>query len=182
MLDRIIMAGSGGQGIQFAGQLLTLAAIDQGLKATYVPSYGAERRGGKSFCTVVVGDHEIYAPVFQEVDILLALDQRARNEYSHQVKDSGLIIADQDLAAISGDREVGKVLLVPAHAIAAQLRKEVSAQNLVMLGVYLGLGHGVSLASALKVLELKSGKKPHLLATNAKALETGHELAAGLVK
>ncbi len=175
MLDRIIIAGSGGQGIQFAGQMVALAAVAQGLEATYVPSYGAERRGGKSFCTVVVGDHFINAPVFREADVLLALDQRARNEYAHMVKPTGIILADKALAGQAGEGEKAPVRLIDAHEAAQPLRqdKKTSVQNLVMLGAYLALERGVTMAAVKQVLEQKSRKKPHLLASNLKALDLG---------
>lgn len=182
MLDRIIMAGSGGQGIQFAGQLLALAAVEQGLKATYVPSYGAERRGGPSFCTVVVGDHEIYAPVFKEADILLAFDQRARNQYAHTVKESGLILADNTLCPKPAECELGKVILLDGHQTALAIRKERSAYNLVMLGAYIGLDRGIQLDNVLEVLNVKSSKKPELLETNSLALKKGVELIKAGVK
>ncbi len=175
MLDRIIIAGSGGQGIQFAGQLIALAAVTQGLEATYVPAYGAERRGGKSFCTVVVGDHFINAPVFQEADVLIALDQRARNEYGRMVKDTGIILADKTLAPQPADQESARVLLIDAYDQSLPLRqdKKTSVQNLLMLGAYVGLGRGVTMESVKQVLEQKSRKKPHLLQSNLKALDLG---------
>lgn len=182
MLDRIIIAGSGGQGIQFAGQLLALAAVEQGLEATYVPSYGAERRGGKSFCTVVVSDHTINAPVFKEADVLLAFDQRARDEYGKTVKSDGLILTDQNLAPTGNDQEVAEVLLLPAHKTAFELGQGISVQNLVMLGAYLGLERGVTITAVKKVLEKKSAKKPHLLATNSRALDLGTDLIKGQKK
>ena len=85
MLTEIVIAGSGGQGIQFAGQVLARAAMQQGLYVTYVPAYGAERRGGASFCSVVLSDEFVFAPVFQRPDVLLALDQRGRNQYAASV-------------------------------------------------------------------------------------------------
>ena len=46
MLERVILAGFGGQGIMFIGKMLALVGMEEGLNVTYFPSYGAEVRGG----------------------------------------------------------------------------------------------------------------------------------------
>jgi 2-oxoglutarate ferredoxin oxidoreductase subunit gamma len=172
MLKEIVIAGSGGQGIQFIGQLLGRAAVRQGLKATYVPAYGVERRGGTSFCSVVISDQEIYAPVFTQPDVLLALDQRGRNQYGTQIKSTGLIAADQDLALKPAPRETARVIMLPATQLAEQVCQG-GALNLVMLGAYVTLT-GIIQPENLQVeLKAMSAKKPVLLETNLEALAEG---------
>ena len=46
MQKEIIIAGFGGQGVLFAGQVLAYAAMDTGKAVTWIPSYGPEMRGG----------------------------------------------------------------------------------------------------------------------------------------
>jgi len=46
MQVEIVIAGFGGQGILFAGQVLAYAAMDAGKEVTWFPSYGPEMRGG----------------------------------------------------------------------------------------------------------------------------------------
>ncbi|MDR7558866.1 MAG: 2-oxoacid:acceptor oxidoreductase family protein, partial [Armatimonadota bacterium] len=50
----LIIAGFGGQGILFLGEMLTRAAVLEGKHATWMPSYGPEQRGGTATCTVVI--------------------------------------------------------------------------------------------------------------------------------
>ena len=38
--NKIIVAGSGGQGALRVGQMIAYAAVNQGLEATWLPSYG----------------------------------------------------------------------------------------------------------------------------------------------
>ena len=59
MQTEIILSGFGGQGIMFAGQILTYAAMDAGKEVTWIPSYGPEMRGGTANCSVVVSDRRI---------------------------------------------------------------------------------------------------------------------------
>ncbi len=58
MQTEILLAGFGGQGTLFAGQLMAYAAMAQGLNATWIPSYGPEMRGGTAHCTVIISDDE----------------------------------------------------------------------------------------------------------------------------
>ena len=46
MLIKTIFSGFGGQGVLSTGQMLAQAAMLQGKFVTYLPSYGAEVRGG----------------------------------------------------------------------------------------------------------------------------------------
>jgi len=46
MNKNIVCAGFGGQGILMMGKIIAQAALNQGYKVTWLPSYGAEMRGG----------------------------------------------------------------------------------------------------------------------------------------
>lgn len=43
---KILIAGSGGQGVMVMGQMIAKSAILEGKQVTYLPSYGPEMRGG----------------------------------------------------------------------------------------------------------------------------------------
>jgi 2-oxoglutarate ferredoxin oxidoreductase subunit gamma len=172
MFEQIVLAGSGGQGIQFAGQLLVRAAVQQNLEATYVPSYGAERRGGTSFCFVVVADRPIHSPVFKHSDVLLAFDQRARLQYGPLVKGTGLMLFNSDLAAAAVPEEQARLLAIPATSLAQEIHRD-GGINLIMLGAYLALERTVQLETVKTVLQTETAKHPEWLEYNLKALQKG---------
>ena len=66
MQKEILIAGFGGQGVLFAGQVLAYAAMDTGHEVTWIPSYGPEMRGGTANCTVVIADEEIGSPLVEK--------------------------------------------------------------------------------------------------------------------
>lgn len=175
MLDQIIMAGSGGQGIQLNGQILARAAVHQGLEATYVPTYGAERRGGPSFCAVAVADQPIYATLFNNPDVFLAFDQRARTQYAASVKASGVIVANTDLATQPAPGEKARVISISASRLAEKVHSVAPPLNLVMLGAYLALGRGVNIEALREMLEVRFLNKKPVLQSNLKALDQGVE-------
>jgi 2-oxoglutarate ferredoxin oxidoreductase subunit gamma len=175
MLEQIIIAGSGGQGIQFCGQLLARAAVQQGLEATYVPSYGAERRGGPSFCSVVLADRPIYASLFKHPGVFLALDQRARNQYADSLLESGIILVNTDLAPQAAPGERARVLGLPASRLAEKVSFEQPPLNLIMLGAYLSLNRGARTDAVEAELKTRFAKKPDVLERNLRALTLGLE-------
>ena len=59
MQKEIIIAGFGGQGVLFSGQVLAYAAMDVGKEVTWIPSYGPEMRGGTANCTVVIASRRL---------------------------------------------------------------------------------------------------------------------------
>ena len=179
MIDEIIVAGSGGQGIQFLGQLLARTAVLQGLEATYVPSYGGERRGGPSFCSVVVADHAIYTPVFAYSDVFLAFDQRGRSQYGASVKKTGIIIANENFASHAAEGELAGIISVPASKLAEDVSTETKPFNLVMLGAYIALDRGVKYEVLQEALKNRLAGKEQLLEVNLRALQKGFEFGRG---
>ena len=75
MLERVIMAGFGGQGMMFIGKLLAQAGMEDGRNVTYFPAYGAEVRGGTANCHVVMSSEEISSPVVETADTLIIMNQ-----------------------------------------------------------------------------------------------------------
>ena len=64
MLDEIIIAGFGGQGILLIGRLIAQAGMLEGKQVSWMPSYGPEMRGGTANCTVIVSSEEVASGSF----------------------------------------------------------------------------------------------------------------------
>ena len=78
MLEEVLIAGFGGQGVLMMGRLLAQAAMEEGLNATWLPSYGPEMRGGTANCIVCYSDDEIGAPLAASYDVVVAMNQKDR--------------------------------------------------------------------------------------------------------
>ncbi len=74
---KIIISGTGGQGIQFIAQLLAKNAIHNKYNCTVIKSYGPEARGGASQCSLVIDDKPITNPVIKKADYLIAFSKEA---------------------------------------------------------------------------------------------------------
>ena len=59
----ILIAGSGGQGVQTIGKLMTEIGMENGFEVSFIPSYGPEMRGGTSNCGVNISEEPIASPL-----------------------------------------------------------------------------------------------------------------------
>ena len=77
MLEAIICAGLGGQGVLTAGKVLLYAASEKDLNVTWFPAYGNEMRGGAASCNVIISDSRIASPYADHPDIVMAMSESA---------------------------------------------------------------------------------------------------------
>ncbi|HRJ57944.1 MAG TPA: 2-oxoacid:acceptor oxidoreductase family protein [Anaerolineales bacterium] len=177
MQKEIIIAGFGGQGVLFGGQVLAYAAMDNGLDVTWIPSYGPEMRGGTANCTVVVADHEIGSPLVKNPPLAVALNLPSFDRYEDLLATGGTLIVNQSMVDRAGKREDIHVIMVPCNEIAEEIgdRKLV---NMVAMGALLTALPEVKLEDVEKALEGHlPARHKHLLPKNFEALKRGFEHA-----
>ncbi len=93
MMDKVIMAGFGGQGIMFLGKVLAYAGMTTDLELCWIPSYGPEMRGGTANCSVILSDEEIHSPVVDLADAVVVMNQPAYERFKSKVKPGGFLIS-----------------------------------------------------------------------------------------
>ncbi len=136
MQQEVIIAGFGGQGVLFAGQLLAYAAMDEGKEVTWIPSYGPEMRGGTANCTVVISDQEIGSPFVKNPSAVIAMNLPSLDKYEHLVKPGGILVVNTSMVNRKVEREDLIVVSIPANEIAETVGSK-RAVNMVMLGALL---------------------------------------------
>lgn len=173
METSIIIAGFGGQGVLFAGQLLAYGAMDDGRFVTWIPSYGPEMRGGTANCTVIIGDEPIGAPIVTQPDVALALNQPSFEKYEPLVKPGGLLVVNESLVTAVSNRDDVDIIGVPANELAEE-GGSVKMMNVVMLGALLAKRPVLSLDVLEQALanHLPSNKQ-HLMEQNKIVLRQG---------
>ena len=177
METSIIIAGFGGQGVLFAGQLLAYAGMDNGRFVTWIPSYGPEMRGGTANCTVIISDKPIGAPIVSRPDIAVVLNRPSYDKYEPLVKEGGLLVVNSSI--VTGDtlRTDLKVVQIPANAIAEEFGT-VKMLNLAMIGAM--LAHHPILPVAVLEQALHDhlpARKQQFLQGNLKVLHAGSRAA-----
>ena len=91
-MEKVIVAGFGGQGVLSLGQMLAYAAMYENMAATWLPSYGPEMRGGTANCSVVIDEKEVASPIIAVPDCLIAMNTPSLFKFQDKVKKGGLVI------------------------------------------------------------------------------------------
>jgi 2-oxoglutarate ferredoxin oxidoreductase subunit gamma len=176
MTERIIIAGSGGQGIMLCGKILAQAAMIEGKFVTWLPAYGAEVRGGTAHCMVVVSDEEIGSPYIDRADALIIMNQPSLSRFKVRLGERGLLIINSSM--VDGAKEA-KALKYPFTEIAIELGN-VKVANMVALGSYLARKKTVNLKSVLEAMKMMApAGRSEILEINQKALDKGVKLKNG---
>ena len=170
METKVILAGSGGQGIMFMGKLLAEAALLEGKNVTYLPAYGAEVRGGTANCTVIISDEEIGSPYAETTDVLVAMNEPSLARFASRVKAGGKVIANSSLIRECGTAACAFPFTQMAIGLGAA-----KAANMVAIGCCArktGIVGVDGILSALASFSAKAAARE----TNQKAVQAGAAL------
>jgi 2-oxoglutarate ferredoxin oxidoreductase subunit gamma len=178
MYTDVIMAGFGGQGIMLIGDILAYAAMREGKRVTYMPTYGVEMRGGTANCTIVISDEEIGSPMTGHPYSVIVMNGPSLVKFQPRVRPGGFLLVNTSLIdADQATRTDIDTLLLPTNEIALEMGSDKIA-NMVALGGYVERTQVVSLESVKGVLPKAIAERYHkTLPLNIKAIETGAQLA-----
>jgi len=181
--EEVIIAGFGGQGIMLTGRLLAQTAMEAGKEVTYMPSYGAEVRGGTANCMVVIAEKKIACPVVGKPDSLIVLNKASLNKFGPRLKNGGLLIMNSSLIDTQPKlHDSIEIIAVPADELAVELGSPKSA-NMVALGAYLQKRGQLTADGAAQALPDVLAKRYHkTLPVNTKALHRGAEFVKACCK
>jgi 2-oxoglutarate ferredoxin oxidoreductase subunit gamma len=178
MQKEIIIAGFGGQGVLFGGQVIAYAAMDTGREVTWIPSYGPEMRGGTANCTVIIAEDEIGSPLVKNPLLAIALNLPSFDKYEESLAAGGTLIVNRSMVDRGPRREDIHVIFVPCNEIAEELGNK-KLLNMVAIGALLTVLPEITLQDVEKALEGHlPARHKHLLPQNYHALRKGLEAAS----
>ena len=180
MEKSMIIAGFGGQGVMVCGQLIGFTITETTNNfVTYLPSYGAEQRGGTANCFVVISDREIASPKPFPADYIMALNDPSLVRFEPSAAPGGTIFINSSIVTTPVTRKDVNVVLVPANGIAIELGSEKTA-NIVMVGAFISYTGLIEPDKVLATIYKKLGaKRPELNQINKAAFERGLEIGRG---
>jgi len=177
MQTEILLAGFGGQGVMFAGQVLSYAAMDIGKEVTWIPSYGPEMRGGTANCTVVIADEEIGSPLVQNPPAAIVMNLPSLDKYESMVKPGGVLIVNSSMVDRDVTRSDVTWVSLPCNDIAEEAGDRRMA-NIVATGALLALLPVLTLEDIESALKAHMpGRHKNLLPKNVEALKRGADYA-----
>jgi 2-oxoglutarate ferredoxin oxidoreductase subunit gamma len=183
MFEECLFAGFGGQGVLMMGRLLAQAALEQGLNATWLPSYGPEMRGGTANCIVVFSDDEVGSPVAASFDVVVAMNQPSLEKFEPKVKPGGTLLVNSSIVPIRSSRTDIDAYYVEANDLAESVAGSNKAANVVAMGALHGLRPRLKTASFEKALGSVFAKKGgQIVDGNIRALHAGMDAVASLAR
>ena len=181
MEERIIFAGFGGQGILFMGKLLCFAMMNAGKHVTYIPSYGAEMRGGTANCHVIVSDRPIASPLVTTASMAVVMNQPSYEKFKTRVAPGGQLFVNTSLVDVEDPPDGVEIVRVPATGTAHEMGS-VRLANMIMFGAVNAVKKFADLDFFVQQMPDFLGEaKLKYLDDNTKAMEKGRSFldAAG---
>ncbi len=176
----ILLSGAGGQGLMSLGKLMANVAVKEGKFSTYIPSYGAEVRGGTAYCFVKISDTPIKSPLVETPDVAILLNQQSVDKFKKIFTKKTIAILNSDLMADKPAGLSGKIFYFPLNKIALECGN-IKCANMVALGALISHKTGILRREGIEdFLKEVFGENKLLIDTNVKALARGESAARAL--
>jgi 2-oxoglutarate ferredoxin oxidoreductase subunit gamma len=172
VLERVIAAGQGGQGLMFAGKLLAAAMMQKEPHVTFMPSYGAEVRGGTANCHVKISSSPIHSPIVEEADTLIIMNRPSFKRFAERLRADGRLVLNTSMVDGGLVPEGMATVAVPATEIASDIG-DVRVANMVMLGAYNAAGGWMEPDLLRDSLKAMTKARAGLLELNLEAVRRG---------
>ncbi len=171
-------SGSGGQGLMLLGDVMAQAAgCLEGKQILLTKSYGPEARGGACRSEMIVSESPISYPAVSHPDLMLAMSQKALNDYKGDLSENSLLIVDEDFVT-SIPNELNNVKRIPLTRLAEEATGKAIAANVVALGAISYFCDCVREESVLEAVRERFA--PKFRESNDKAFEAGYNAAKAL--
>ena len=177
-MTKILLSGFGGQGVLTLGQLIASIALNKGKEVTWMPSYGAEMRGGTANCSVIISDKMIGSPIASSnIDILCAMNNPSITKFLNKVRPGGLVFVNSSIVTEKIERKDVEVLPIDASNIAVKIGN-LRVANMVMLAGFLLKTDHFTFDDVEEVLHQRfKAKHANLIPLNIEAIKQGMEAA-----
>ena len=171
------ISGIGGQGNVLMGIILAEALLSQGSWVVQTQSYGAQVRGGLSYCDVLFNTEPIDYPKAHTFERIYSMHQVAVNAHVPLLHMNGILLVDStQVKSIpkEGARMTRKIVKKPVTELTEEKFGTALPANMVGLGLIARAGNFVS-TQALKTAMTKHIKAKYV-EMNSLAIDFGYSL------
>lgn len=178
MEREVVLTGIGGQGVQFAAQLIAQAAVREGRSVLMFGSYGGMMRGGNTDATVVVADRTIEAPpTVSAAWAGVVMHHDYWSSVERQMRPGSLVFCNSTVFRGELDRNAWIVFDIPVTDLAVDLGNIMTA-SVVMTGALAATTGLVSLDALVAVVpEVLPPYRVKHVEINQRALRAGFDAA-----
>ena len=173
--EEILCAGYGGQGMMLMGKLLAYAGMNMGYNVTWIPSYGAEVRGGTAHSMVRIQKGKIANPALSKPTICIVMNKPSLAKFAKRVRSQGLLLID--ISDIDIIPEIKNVTIRKASFTKiAQKMGNKKVANMLAIGALNRIKNLFPIDELVKSLPFIFKDKNDLIPLNEKALREGHNI------
>lgn len=158
------------------GKVFATAGMERDLFVTWLPSYGAEVRGGTAHSMVKMSSEPIASPVVHVADTGIIMNSPSLDKFENKIKPGGLLIINSSLTPSKVMRSDIDVIEAPLTDEAIKLGN-VKVANMVAAGIHVAKKGILDRKTMIKVIEQMASGREELVSINIKALEKGIEIA-----
>ena len=170
------ISGMGGQGNILMGLVFAKALVKSGFWVIQTQHYGAQVRGGLSYCDVLFSDVQIDFPKAETFDILYIMHEIGLTHLKF-LRQNGILFVDTSYINVlpqSIFRITKKVIKFPAAKIAEEKLGKPNVANMVGLGIISKVTGIIKLDKIIQAM--KEQVREHYHEINEKALKIGYEM------
>jgi len=182
MYHDVVIAGFGGQGVLFIGNLLAEAGMEEGFHVTFMPAYGVEMRGGTANCNVIVSSEEVGSPITDSPLSGIIMNEASLIRFLPSIQPEGHLFYNSSLIPQEAvTRKDIEVIPVPANDLAQQIG-DAQVASLVILGCFVEWTQILRKEAFPQALEemISPKVRERFLPLNLAALEEGVRYAQSL--
>lgn len=173
---RLVLSGSGGQGVITAAIILAEAAvIHEGMNATQSQSYGAAARGGSTRSDIIISEEEINFPNVVQPNILVCLTEAAYTDNTPIIRPGGVLLTDSRFVTQTKKVDAKQIELPMYETVMEKIGKPV-VFNICVLGALIGITELLKPESVMAAIADRVPKD--FLKMNNQAFELGLDLGA----
>ena len=141
-------------------------------EVVWLPSYGAEKRGGSVGCNVTISDEKIGALSITRPTAAIAMNQVSAVKLEKAMQPGGMLVINSSLVSSEVSRVDIRVAYVPASQIAMEMGND-SVANLVTLRALVAGCPEISRTSIAAVMDTMFAKNRKALESNQQAFSRG---------
>ena len=176
--ESIINAGFGGQGVMVLGKFFATAGMLHNFKVTWLPSYGAEARGGTAHSYVRISSNPIANPAVFNPDVAVIMNAPSLDKFEDRIKPGGLLILNSSMAIRQPTRKDIDIVEAPLTDEATKIGN-VRTANIIAAGIYAARKKIFKKEILQDVIKTMLNAKEELVSVNLDALERGMEIGKG---